>query len=418
VGGRLKAAVLWGILGSVLLFFAASGASRLACAFLLGELRTSGRVTTPRGVEEALLEGSIVLEFPEKAGPFLAQLNLIVPRGVRTPKGPSGVIGLSLLDPPVTVWYDEKTGEVYAEFKAELHYPLIDRVKGFRKVQEGGCLQVFSYTEAMEGVLKGRIRGDLRRGKEVSLEGTLSFSLSRSVLGQVKAMEVPLRALALFCGTQWVDFLKIQPVFIRAGGKTSGWSFPALMDGAREIWGRCGGVRCIAFEVLPPRYVNDPDYWVIDDWDEGYALMDEVEVPDAVEVFVVGEFSKELTFGIGMLGTGGGWCSSSGTASAKVITSDLQLDVPCDWCSPCGDVNYYHLAHELGHALGLCHPTGSCPSWRPRGSDDSVMEPSGFCADNPDVQSAHNCREAINPLLRASLYIGKRACTGSPDIRD
>ncbi|MCD6540834.1 hypothetical protein J7K76_03245 [Candidatus Bipolaricaulota bacterium] len=148
-------------------------------------------------------------------------------------------------------------------------------------------------------------------------------------------------SLALFCGAQWVDILKIQPVFIRAGGKTSGWSFSTLMDGAWEIWSRCGGVRCIAFEVLPPRYVNDPDYWVVNDWDEGYALMDEV------------------------------------------------LDVPCDWCSPCGDVNYHHLAHELGHALGLCHP-----------------------------KSAHNCREAINSLLRALIYIGKRACTGSQDIRD
>ena len=99
MGGRLKAAVLWGILGSVFLSFAAGGVSRLACAFLLGEIETSGRVVTPRGPREAVLEGSIVLEFPGKAGPLLSQLNLIVPRGVRTLKGPSGVKGLSLKVP-------------------------------------------------------------------------------------------------------------------------------------------------------------------------------------------------------------------------------------------------------------------------------------------------------------------------------
>lgn len=99
MGGRLKAAVLWGILGSVFLSFAAGGVPRPACAFLLGEIETSGRVVTPRGPREAVLEGSIVLEFPGKAGPLLSQLNLIVPRGVRTPKGPSGVKGLSLKVP-------------------------------------------------------------------------------------------------------------------------------------------------------------------------------------------------------------------------------------------------------------------------------------------------------------------------------
>jgi len=295
----------------------------------------------------------------------------------------------------------------------ELHYPLIDELKGFREVSGKGCTVFYSYTETMQGVLEGWIRGDLRRGKGVYLEGKVSLSLSKSVLGQVRAMEIRLRNVALVCGAQRIDVIKVQPVFVRNGSSTSGRSFSELISRAQEMWGRCRGVRCISFQVLPPRYVNNPDYWVIDSKSEGWRLARTVNVPDAVEIFVAAEFSKDLA-----LGTGGGWCFSLGTASAKIVTNDLQLDVPCDWCRECGDVNHYHLAHELGHALGLCHPYGDCPAGRPRGSRDSVMKPSGFCADNPDHQSARNCRAAMNPLLHVAIHVGKVTCPDYPDIRD
>jgi hypothetical protein len=42
------------------------------------------------------------------------------------------------------------------------------------------------------------------------------------------------------------------------------------------------------------------------------------------------------------------------------------------------------------------------------------MEPSGFCCDNPDLQSALNCRNTGNPLL----YWGRSLCTETPDILD
>jgi len=76
-------------------------------------------------------------------------------------------------------------------------------------------------------------------------------------------------------------------------------------------------------------------------------------------------------------------------------------------------VNHYHLAHELGHALGLGHP-GTSSADLVAGTSSSNMEPSGFCCDNPDVQSVHNCRSVANPLLfwRSSI------CRGASDIRD
>jgi hypothetical protein len=57
------------------------------------------------------------------------------------------------------------------------------------------------------------------------------------------------------------------------------------------------------------------------------------------------------------------------------------------------------LAHELGHVLGLGHP-GDTTDSLVDGCVGSVMEPSGFFADNPGVQCEDNCQNASNPHLR------------------
>jgi hypothetical protein len=43
------------------------------------------------------------------------------------------------------------------------------------------------------------------------------------------------------------------------------------------------------------------------------------------------------------------------------------------------------------------------------------MEPSGFCCDNPNVQSARNCRNATSPLMFWGDLV---PCFGIPDIMD
>lgn len=106
----------------------------------------------------------------------------------------------------------------------------------------------------------------------------------------------------------------------------------------------------------------------------------------AVEVFFV-----EVSDPVGL--HGGGVCYSGGTANTKIITYDTNLPI-----------NLYNLAHELGHALNLSHPPGNS-------TPGSLMEPSGFCADNPALMSNQNCDNASNPLFYYVLTT--KSCTRS-----
>jgi hypothetical protein len=121
--------------------------------------------------------------------------------------------------------------------------------------------------------------------------------------------------------------------------------------------------------------------------------------PCCIEIFFVDSFSPSDLYG-------GGATFSSGTANAQIVSSDENLLNP----------NERHLAHEALHVLGLGHP-GSSSSLTP-GSTGTVACPSGFYADNPDVQSVENGLNAANPLLIS--YLGSwtfstPACTDSSD---
>jgi len=136
------------------------------------------------------------------------------------------------------------------------------------------------------------------------------------------------------------------------------------------MWDRC----CIGLDFLPVVYIYNNDYRILSSA-ESFSLLSLYDDPDSVEVFFV-----EVSDPVGMWG--GGASFSSGTANAKVITFDTNLPI-----------NLYNLAHELGHSLGLYHP-----SWG-NSTPGSLMEPSGFCADNPALMSSENCKNASNPLL-------------------
>lgn len=401
--------------------------------YLTGNFReVPGTVATDKGEQRTTFFGSIgfrVVSTEKALLLYLFDFNLIS-KGVPTEKGDTGLLSLRLVDTfekPMT--YDPRSGRASSEFQMVLHYELIDRVKGFRRVETKGEMDLYaSFTEEMKGKMIARFPEALQvaeRGS-INVDLDLTLELSSSVLGSVRKLSVISRVVIDWVKFRPAQMLKIQPVFIGTGPTDparTGTAWATLIARSHEIWDKCGTVRCLKLVVNAPIYLNKPAYRVLDSEAEIDALRAEVNVADAVEVFVVQRLATCDLIG------GGGACWSSGTASAKIVTSDQQLAVPCPCPSACrgfcpcggcgtdprtcGAVNLYHLAHELGHALNLAHPPGPSDGLA-ASTVGSVMEPSGFCCDNPNKQSAKNCRNASNPLL----YWGWAMCRGKPDIMD
>jgi hypothetical protein len=141
-------------------------------------------------------------------------------------------------------------------------------------------------------------------------------------------------------------------------------------------------------------YINNGNYKIIDDPVEEAEVFDLVDVADAVEVYIVRSTVP------------GSVTLSSGSLAKIIVPDDALTENP-----PSRNV----LAHELGHAMKLCHPVDDeCAAPMMHGSPGSVMEPSGPGADNPALQSVDNCRNAAN-----SLFVWRRlACCFRADCEN
>jgi len=161
----------------------------------------------------------------------------------------------------------------------------------------------------------------------------------------------------------------------------------------------------ITFDWRPWKTVHDnAGKWAsVTTGSEMNDLRSEVTDDDCIEIFFVNEFSPSSTYG-------GGATWFSGTASAQIISSDEQVS--------CG-VDITHLAHEVGHAIGLKHPgsTGTAPG-DIAGSSGTLLCPSGWERDNPRRQSWENGNNAYNPLFvnYHGFYFGPGPeCIGNAD---
>ncbi len=367
---------------------------------------TTATVLTDLGTQSSTLNGQVV--FSQTVSPT-GQISLslrsfnFLGSSVSTRLGQTGPLGWRLRKgSAVTREFNNMTGRIRIDFELVLHYRLIDQMKGRAPVSSDDIAP-------LSEVLKGEYTGTFTPGMSSSqtttqATGYANLQLSTSVLGGVRTATLTFGPaggrLLPTAGCPGVQRLSIQPVFVRNNPGDlvpTGRSLDVFMEQVRAIWSKV----CVTFEVRNPRFVNNRNFKVVTAAEEE-DLMRSVSIDDAVEVFFVESFDPADLHGAGVT-------YGSGSIEAKIITADNNIDQ--------NPASINNLAHELGHALSLCHPgKADCEAKEGRnpGSPGTVMCPSGFDLDNFDLQSQENADNVSNPLLRF-LYLN---CCQQPDCID
>ncbi len=371
-------------------------------------------VETDAGRQESQMKGQIairrLLDRQERVTLEVQSFNLRI-ASVKTEqgRGETGQISFGLTKPAQTIAESVRgTDNFELGLSFTAHYPLISRLKGYGRADQKQEDDYPALTEAFVATLKGQLVPP-REGKQEN--GSLAFQgdirLGQEfVLAAVRRIIVDFRIsfgsiLVRLCPTgQFAQTrtLCVQPVYVRSGAGDSTVVqqnyFADELNTANSVWGRC----CVRFEEAPAVFVNRADLQVITTNDgltstEEADLLDEVDNDDCVEVYIIEANVPESAHG-------GGATWGGGTADTKIISTANNPPI-----------NQRHLAHELGHAMGLCHPGTGCTAPRADGSAGSLMEPSGFFADNPDVLRQSECQNISNPLINSGLPL----CCQKPD---
>lgn len=196
--------------------------------------------------------------------------------------------------------------------------------------------------------------------------------------------------------------LCVQPVRLMRFRFTSPFDFSFQLTGtglafgepeARTEWRKAD----VEFDIREFKTLFASNFFVTEESEE-LELRGLVDDDDCIEVFFVNDFSPQDLHG-------GGVTFGSGTASAKIISSDGNAR---------GGIDFAHLAHELGHVLGLRHPDVAATASAQPGNTGTVICPSGFLRDNPHINSQGNKELVSNPLLTFSLKLR----TPGPDCVD
>ena len=259
-------------------------------------------IKTDSGTEISKLNGQLLLEInlTEEDHPLSVKKFNITATSVETEKGDTGLLSLSLVTDSDRIEYQK--GKIDMQFKMNLHYPLITKIHGY-KPQKGEELDNFiPYVDTVAGHLEGEFGRPLEEIIEELLDPRIKKkeppTLKLDLRGELLALEYFVNAFVFELEVIVVfviatrNLLKIQPVFVRkdATDQPTGKTFDTLMQSAKCMWRKC----CIIFQVLDPIYVNDESYKHISNLTEALNFIDEVNVDDAVEVFVASTMSDNI----------------------------------------------------------------------------------------------------------------------------
>lgn len=341
---------------------------------------------------------------------YLPQFGLVGP-GISLRGEKSGRLSVRGLGGTGHISFRKEQWVLKLDFKAEFLYELIGRKLGYIQVAE----DVFN---APVEKFQGRITGIIEPKEEPSglflSEGRIHLVYQEGGLGLIRSLLIFLERMpfARLGGkgrsSKEVNpaannpchpdlevnrrTLRIQPVGFRSSStdaNPTGTSAARQFNAANAIWGKC----CIQFDVQPIHLITDATMKTSSNTG---AIRDSYTDQDSntIEVFFVDN---------NLANVGGGVCYSGNTALAKVVISDNNV----------GNDNL--LAHELGHALSLLHPTSpSAPSWWV-GDEGTVLVPTGSATiANPDENTHWNCINADNPAMTTETA----TCCLTHDITD
>ncbi len=375
---------------------------------------TAARVLTDSGTQISRFKGQIVFQQTiGSIGVVSTKLDAFnfVGTSVATRRGQTGPLGVSLRRAGSV---QISGGTVRAGTELVVHYRLIDKLKGFKRFASD---DFSAFTERFTGTYEATLSQASNTDLTSTLIGGRSrFVLTDAVVGAVLGVNVdfpvvPIQSTSPGACAPGLRRLTVQPVYFREGPEDAaptGRSFEVLRNQAAAIWSKA----CVTFEFLEPVIYDRGDFKEIGSSEE---LLDAVNfVPE-----VLGQDGGLV--GIAVLFVthadfddwDGGRTYQGGTEHARIVVSDDNIDlIPAS-----NNV----LAHEIGHALSLCHPGDlDCiaEAGRNRGTRGTVMCPSGLEADNPDVQSENNAGNVSNPLvLRLALIrcCNRTDCTNNVD---
>ena len=186
---------------------------------------------------------------------------------------------------------------------------------------------------------------------------------------------------------------RIQPVSIRASasdinptGKGNGKGLNFGMPAVTDLWCKFG----VVISVNQTWIFIDPPHPKVATEVQAEQILVAVEekftaagIDNCIGVVFVENFNPDYL-------NGGGWTIKAGSNKPIIITSDGNV----------GQNDHTHLAHEMGHALGLRHPRDTDSRLLPS-DQGTVMCESGWGRSNPPKNSEDNIKNVLGGTFQA-----------------